>query len=148
MTNPLVIFRGVQKAEEVVRGVKAAKTVAKATTEVIVPHPLNTAENFTFPAGTDPKVAKEFVRKMLLVKARQGEAKITLPSELTADRVSELKKKETELEHMIQVVKDLEKKKDLNKVGPGVYQNQDTGDYWRVLPDGRIQKFDFTTPKE
>ena len=152
MPNPLTLIRGFQKAEEAARAVVKANEATHATSVVSkvdsapvkIPHPMNPAEQYTFPAGTDPEVAKAFVQKMLLAKARQGEEKVVAQSTLPADRVAELQRKEAELEHAKQVIKDLESRKDINKVSPGIYHDDATGVYWRVTPEGKIQKFEFT----
>jgi hypothetical protein len=149
MPNPLTLIRGLQRAEEtasaVVKAEKAAKVgVDTAKADLKITHPLDPKEVFSFPAGTDPSIANDLVRRMLLAKARQGEEKVVAQSTLPADRVAELQRKEAELEHAKQVIKDLESRKDINKVSPGIYHDDATGVYWRVTPEGKIQKFEFT----
>jgi hypothetical protein len=132
---PLELIKGAKLASKI-RRIKQVETLA----EVRIPHPMNPKEVFTFPPGTDPEFAKNYVRRMLLAKARQGEEKVDLPSELPPDREAVLKQKEEELERAKRTISDLEARKDLRNMKPGIYQDENTSRYYRVTEKGYIEE--------
>lgn len=73
-------------AKEVVQQfVQKNAGVLSESQPVRVAHPLNPKEVFQFPPGTDERNAKEMVRLLLLKRAREGEEKIDLPSNLPGE---------------------------------------------------------------
>lgn len=141
MPNPTKLVQIGKQAEKFKRLKKAADTVTEVEPkELKIPHPLNQKEVFTFPPGTDPVVAKEFVRQMLLAKSRKGNEVVELPSALPAERVAVLEEAEKELERAKRTIKDLESRKDLTQMEPGTYYDENTGDYYQVTSKGLIKK--------
>lgn len=140
---PLELIKGAKLASKI-RRIKQVETLA----EVRIPHPMNPKEVFTFPPGTDPEFAKSYVRRMLLAKARQGEEQIDLPSELPPEREQILKQAEQDLERAKAMITDLESRKDLSKVEPGTYLDENTGKYYRVTKKGLIEELVIGAPAD
>lgn len=138
---PLELIKGAKLASKI-RRIKAVEVLA----EVKIPHPMNPGEVFTFPPGTDPEVAKAMVRKMLLAKARQGAEEVELPSSLPPEREQILKQKEEELERAKRTIADLESRKDLRNMKPGIYQDENTSRYYRVTEKGYIEELVVDSP--
>lgn len=131
MPNP---FRPVQA----VKALKKAEKAIKAG-PIKISHPMNPEEVYTFPAEVGEERAKEIVRKMLLLKARQGMQKIELPSELPDERVKALEKADLDLQKARRTIADMETRENLKKMSPGIYQDEATGYYYRVTPEGLIE---------
>lgn len=160
----LKVLKGGLGAEgKIAEATKSAQTAAKASVTidkavvkaspqlsenmpVVVAHPLNPKERFQFPPGTPEADAKRMVREIILKRARQGEEKIEIKPQLSKERVQELEQKEKEHTDMQNVIKDLESRKDLSRVQPGMYQDDNTGKYYKVTDSGGIEEVDF--PKE
>lgn len=133
------IIRGAKILEKVTqlrKDVQAAQNVNKA---VRIKHPMKD-EYFTFPPGTDPKYAEETVRKMLLSKARGGTEYIDMPTELPADRMKVLRDAEAKNQELQAKIKDLESKRELSKVSPGLYYDDKVDTYWRVTDQGHFEQ--------
>jgi hypothetical protein len=129
------------QAAKAVKKIRKLKKVEEVVEQPLkIPHPLNPSEVFTFPPGTDPKIAKEYVRRMLLAKARYGEQKIELPSELPKERLDFIKKQEQELEDLKKTVVELKTRTAFITIPPGIYQDDVTGKYYNVSENGDIEE--------
>jgi hypothetical protein len=92
-------------------------------------------------------MAEDMVRKMLLLKARGRMEKIELPSALPDERVQALAKAEEDLSKAKRTIADLEARKDLRNMSPGIYQDENTGRYYRVTERGYIEELVVDTPQ-
>lgn len=133
MPNP---FKAVKLLPKVM---KVEKSVAKAI-DVKIPHPMNPDEVFTFPPGTDPEQAREIVRKLLLMRARKQVEHVEMPAELPKERVAALEQAEKDLEAAKRTITDLESRKDITRMEPGTYLDENTGKYYRVTKKGLIEE--------
>lgn len=139
MPNPFKVVKALPKV------MKVEKAAAKAI-DVKIPHPMNPKEVFTFPPGTDPEKAREIVRQLLLMRARKQVENVDLPTQLPKERVQALEQAEQDLEAAKRTIADLESRKDLTRMEPGTYLDENTGKYYRVTKKGLIEELVFGQP--
>ena len=133
------IVRAAEIAAEASKVRKATETAVLANKAVSVKH-WGMKHPLVFPPGTDPAEAEEFTRRFMAAKAKGGVEHIDMPSELPAERRALLEAEKKKNEQLQAKIQDLESRRDLQKVSPGLYYDDQTEMYWRVTGEGRFEQ--------